>query len=195
VALQHMTSDSARSQSRHSALSSRDDTDVIGISLRISFHGGESVLGCGAGSGILAMVALRLGAASALEWNATLLRWMCTRLCHRETGFGDNLEFRGGTLEEVDRQGDAAADLVSRLNSDRQTLLLLCDELAQYVSHGGALCCPAFLLESAKMSEAFSKVGAMLSQRREQQTAVGLELLMVESCEVSKCVDRDRTTT
>jgi ribosomal protein L11 methylase PrmA len=37
--------------------------------------------------------------------------------------------------------------------------------------------------QEQEIVEAFSKVGAMLSQRREQDGWVGLELLMVESCE------------
>ena len=37
--------------------------------------------------------------------------------------------------------------------------------------------------QEQEIVEAFSKVGAMLSQRREQDGWVGLELLMVKSCE------------
>jgi len=37
--------------------------------------------------------------------------------------------------------------------------------------------------QEQEIVEAFSKVGAILSQRREQDGWVGLELLMVESCE------------
>jgi ribosomal protein L11 methyltransferase len=86
-------------------------------------------------------------------------------------------------LEEIDRQGALRPDLVLA-NLDRQTLLLLCDELAQYVSHGARLLLSGILLEQEQeIVEAFSKVGAMLSQRREQDGWVALELLMVESCE------------
>ena len=69
-------------------------------------------------------------------------------------------------------------------NLDRQTLMMLCDELARYASHGARLLLSGILLDQEQeIVEAFSKVGAMLSQRREQEGWVGLELLMVKSCE------------
>jgi len=146
-------------------------------------HSGEFVLDVGAGSGILAMVALRLGAASALGVECDPVAVDCARDYAIENGFGDHLEFRCGTLEDIDRQGALRPDLVLA-NLDRQTLLLLCDELAQYVSHGARLLLSGILLDQEQeIVEAFSKVGAMLSQRREQDGWVALELLMVESCE------------
>ena len=146
-------------------------------------HGGESVLDVGAGSGILAMVALKLGAASALGVECDPVAVDCARDYAAENGFGNHLEFRCGTLEEVDRQGALRPDLVLA-NLDRQTLLLLCDALAQYVSHGARLLLSGILLDQEReIIEAFSKVGAMLCQRREQEGWVALELLLAESCE------------
>jgi ribosomal protein L11 methyltransferase len=146
-------------------------------------HGGESVLDVGAGSGILAMAALRLGAASALGVECDPVAVDCARDYAAENGFETNLEFRCGTLEEVDRQGELRPDLVLA-NLDRRTLLLLCDELARYVSHGARLLLSGILLEQEReIVEAFSKVGAMLCQRREQEGWVALELLVAESCE------------
>ena len=146
-------------------------------------HGREFVLDVGAGSGILAMVALRLGAATALGVECDSVAVDCARDYAAENGFGNNLEFRCGTLEEVDRQGALRPDLVLA-NLDRQTLLLLCDELARYVSHGARLLLSGILLEQEQeIVEAFSKAGAMLFQRREQEGWLALELLMAESCE------------
>lgn len=146
-------------------------------------HGGESVLDVGAGSGILAMAALRLGAASALGVECDPVAVDCARDYAAENGLETNLEFRCGTLEEVDRQGELRPDLVLA-NLDRRTLLLLCDELARYVSHGARLLLSGILLEQEReIVEAFSKVGAMLCQRREQEGWVALELLVAESCE------------
>ena len=101
-------------------------------------HGGEFVMDVGTGSGILAMVALRLGAASALGVESDPDAVDCARDYATENWLGDHLEFRCGTLEDIDRQGELRPDLVLA-NLDRQTLLLLCDELAQYVSHGSRL--------------------------------------------------------
>ena len=146
-------------------------------------HGGEFVLDVGSGSGILAMVALRLGAASALGVECDPVAVDCARDYATENGFGDNLELRCGTLEEVDRQGALRPTLVLA-NLDRQTLLLLCDELAQYVSHGAWLLLSGILLDQEQeIVEAFSKVGALLFRRREQEGWVALELLTAESCE------------
>jgi len=145
--------------------------------------GGECVLDVGAGSGILSMVALKLGAASALGVECDSVAVDCARDYAAENGFGDNLEFRCGTLEEIDRHGALRPDLVLA-NLDRQTLLLLCDELAQHVSRGARLLLSGILVDQEKeIVEAFSKVGAMLSQRREQEGWVALELLMAKSCE------------
>jgi ribosomal protein L11 methyltransferase len=146
-------------------------------------HGDEFVLDVGAGSGILAMAALRLGAASALGVECDPVAVDCARDYAEENGFGDHLEFRCGTLEEVDQHGELRPDLVLA-NLDRQTLLLLCDELTRYVSRGARLLLSGILLEQEQeIVEAFSKAGATLFQRREQEGWLALELLAMESCE------------
>lgn len=146
-------------------------------------HGGESVLDVGTGSGILAMVALRLGAASALGVECDPVAVDCARDYARENGFGSALEVRCGILSEVDRQSKLRPDLVLA-NLDRQTLLLLCDELVKYVRHGARLLLSGILIEQEReLVEVYSKVGAMLFRRREQEGWVALELLMAESCE------------
>jgi len=146
-------------------------------------HGGEFVLDVGSGSGILAMVALRLGAVSALGVECDPVAVDCARDYARENRFRDNLEFRCGTMAEVDRQGTLRPDLVLA-NLDRQTLLLLCDELAQYVNHGARLLLAGILVEQeGEIVAAFSRAGAMVSRRREREGWVALELLMEESCE------------
>ncbi|HSL04666.1 MAG TPA: 50S ribosomal protein L11 methyltransferase [Nitrospiraceae bacterium] len=146
-------------------------------------HGGEFVLDVGAGSGILAMAALRLGADTALGVECDPVAVDCAREYAVENGFGSNLEFRCGTLEEVDPQSELRPDLVLA-NLDYRTLLLLCDALAQYVSHGARLLLSGILLDQEQeIVEVFSKVGATLFQRHEQEGWVALELLVAESCE------------
>jgi len=146
-------------------------------------HGGESVLDVGTGSGILAMVALRLGAASVLGVECDSVAADCARDYARENGFGSALGVQCGTLKDVDRQGTLRPDLVLA-NLDRQTLLQLCEPLAQYVSDGARLLLSGILIEQEQeIVAAFSKAGAMVLQRREQEGWVALELLMAESCE------------
>ncbi len=146
-------------------------------------HGGESVLDVGTGSGILAMVALRLGAGSALGVECDPVAVDCARDYARENGFGSALEVRCGRLQDVDRQGTLWPDVVLA-NLDRQTLLELCEPLAQYVSHGARMLLSGILIEQEQeIAELFSKAGAMVYRRREQEGWVALELLMAESCE------------
>jgi ribosomal protein L11 methyltransferase len=150
-------------------------------------HGGESVLDVGTGSGILAMVALRLGAASALGVECDPVAVDCARDYARENGFGSALEVRCGTLQEIDRQGTLRPDVVLA-NLDRQTLVQLSEALARYVGHGARLLLSGILLEQEEeMIEMFSKAGALVVQRREQEGWVAVDLLMAESCE--GCVD------
>jgi ribosomal protein L11 methyltransferase len=150
-------------------------------------HGGESVLDVGTGSGILAMVALRLGAGSALGVECDPVAVDCARDYARENGFGSALEFRCGRLQDVDRQGTLRPDVVLA-NLDRQTLVQLSDALARYLGHGARLLLSGILLEQEEeMIEMFSKVGALVVQRREQEGWVAVDLLMAESCE--GCVD------
>ncbi len=146
-------------------------------------HGGEFVLDVGAGSGILAMTSLRLGAASALGVECDPVAVDCARNYAEENGFGDHLEFRCGSLEDVDQHGELRPDLVLA-NLDCQTLLLLCDELTRYVSYGARLLLSGILLEQEQeVVEAFSNAGATLFERREQEGWLALELLLAESCE------------
>jgi ribosomal protein L11 methyltransferase len=146
-------------------------------------HGGEFVLDVGAGSGILAMVALRLGADSALGVDCDPVAVECAKDYAAQNVFGDGLDFRCGTLGTIDPQGTLRPDLILA-NLDRQTLLLSCDELGRYVSHGARLLLSGILLDQEdEIIGAFSRVGAMTSRRREQEGWVALELLMVEPCE------------
>ena len=146
-------------------------------------HGGEFVLDVGSGSGILAMVALRLGADRALGVECDPVAVECAQGYATQNGLEDRLNIRCGTLEDIDPQGAMRPDLVLA-NLDRQTLLLLCDGLGKYVYRGARLLLSGILLEQEReILDAFSRVGAMLCRRCEQEGWVALELLMSESCE------------
>jgi ribosomal protein L11 methyltransferase len=107
----------------------------------------------------------------------------CAKDYAAQNVFGDGLDFRCGTLETIDPQGTLRPDLILA-NLDRQTLLLSCDELGRYVSHGARLLLSGILLDQEdEIIGAFSRVGAMTSRRRELEGWVALELLMVEPCE------------
>ncbi|HKP01561.1 MAG TPA: 50S ribosomal protein L11 methyltransferase, partial [Nitrospiraceae bacterium] len=107
----------------------------------------------------------------------------CAKDYAAQNGFGDGLDFRCGKLEEIDPQGTLRPDLILA-NLDCRTLLLLCDELGRYGSHGARLLLSGILPDQEdEIIRAFSRVGVMTSRRREQEGWVALELLVVGPCE------------
>lgn len=97
--------------------------------------GGERVLDLGTGSGILAMAALRLGAAKAVGLDNDPEAIECAREYATANGMADELELRVATLEDV-VPGDF--DLVLA-NLDRRTLLGHTAALGRNMRRGGCL--------------------------------------------------------
>ena len=88
-------------------------------------QGGERVLDVGTGSGILAMVALRLGAKFALGIDNDSVAIDCANEYAKANGFGDELELHTLTLKEL--QSEPFHLIVANL--DRRTLL---DQVGQF---------------------------------------------------------------
>ena len=146
-------------------------------------RGGESVLDVGSGSGILAMAALRLGAGSALGVENDPVAVDCALECASQNAFGPELELICGTLSDV--TGRSKPDVVLA-NLDRQTLLLLAEELAAYGLSGSRLFFSGVLVEQVdEVMARYTSLGLYLLSRREQEGWVALELGRSESCEGS----------
>lgn len=144
-------------------------------------RGGESVLDVGSGSGILAMAALRLGARSALGVEIDPVAVDCAREGANQNVFGPELELICGTLSDV--AAGMKPDLVVA-NIDRQTLLLLADELAAYGVAGSRLFFSGLLVEQVdEVMARYAGLGLYLFSRREQEGWVALELSRSEPCE------------
>lgn len=144
-------------------------------------RGGEFVLDVGSGSGILAMVALRLGAQAAVAVENDPVAVECARDYAKDNRFGAELELLCGTLSDLTER--SRPDLVLA-NLDRQTLLLLCDELAPYGMAGARLLFSGLLVDQeAEVMERYSRAGLYPANRREQDGWVALELVRAESCE------------
>ncbi|MDQ1290964.1 MAG: Ribosomal protein methyltransferase, partial [Nitrospirota bacterium] len=144
-------------------------------------RGGETVLDVGAGSGILAMAALRLGARSAVGVEIDPVAVDCARECASQNAFGPELELICGTLSDV--AVGMRTDLVVA-NLDRQTLLLLADELAAYGVAGSRLFFSGLLVEQVEEVMArYASSGLYPVHRREQEGWVAIELRRFESCE------------
>ena len=149
--------------------------------LQDGIRGGEVLLDVGSGSGILAMVALRLGAASAIGVECDSVAVECARDYASENGFGQELELVCGTLSDL--AGRIRPDLVLA-NLDLQTLLALADDLAAYGTAGARLLCSGVLVDQeAEVVARYSSLGLYLATRREQDGWVALELVRLESCE------------
>jgi ribosomal protein L11 methyltransferase len=144
--------------------------------LQDDLHGGETVLDVGTGSGLLAMVALRLGAARAVGIDHDPVAIECARDYARQNRFGDELRLHCGELSREQSYDWVLANL------DRHTLLLLADRLAG--------CTRTTLLISGLLEEqreeivgAFALVGLYVGRQREREGWLALELNPVQSCE------------
>lgn len=151
--------------------------------LQAEIHGEERVLDVGAGSAILAMAAVRLGAHSAIGVECDPVALECAQDYVKANGLSDRIELVCGTLDDLHRNGRPAVDVVLA-NIDRQTLLQLAHQLAPYGHAGAALLLSGILLEQeGEIVECFSRLGLARRQRRDQDGWVALKLIRPESCE------------
>jgi ribosomal protein L11 methyltransferase len=131
------------------------------------------LLDLGAGSGILAMAALRLGAASALGVDMDPDALECARENAALNGFGDELQLLVGTLDDV---GAERFQLVVA-NLDRNTFLRIGGLLGLHIVAGGRA------LLSGLQSEDLPDIAAILAEsggtvigRRERDEWIALEV-------------------
>jgi ribosomal protein L11 methyltransferase len=125
-------------------------TQLIAAWLQDVLCGGESVLDVGTGSGILAMVALRLGARAALGIDHDPEAIECAREYAIMNGFGAELELRVAALEDLEpRQFDLVL-----ANLDRRTLLGYFPLLAAFLAPQGRLLVSGLLREEYQEVEA-----------------------------------------
>ena len=99
------------------------------------FISGSSVLDVGAGSGLLSMVALRLGAISALGIDVDPVAINCARDYAQVNGFEDDLVLRSCQLDELE---DQYFDIILA-NIDRKTILEISPEFLRFRAFGTQL--------------------------------------------------------
>lgn len=139
-------------------------------------RGGETVLDVGTGSGLLAMVALRSGAARAVGVDNDPVAIDCAQEYASTNGFGEELSFQCGTLGDV-----RPFDLVLA-NLDRRALLQLADKLASCT--GTRLLVSGLLLEQREeIAAAFAAAGLYPGRQREREGWSAMEFTHAESCE------------
>jgi ribosomal protein L11 methyltransferase len=98
-------------------------------------RGGERVLDVGTGSAILAMAAIRLGAASAMAIDIDPVAIECAREYGRSNGFGAELDLRVCSYETLEPGYD-----IILANMDIRSLPALCRHLPRLLNRGGTVC-------------------------------------------------------
>ena len=131
------------------------------------------VLDVGAGSGILALAALRLGTGSAIGYDTDSLAVTAARDNAVRNGLADRLEIRHGSLPAVadERFGLVAANLVAAVLVD------LAPRLADHVEPGGVLLAGGVITGRADdVVGALGAVGLTVTDRRDDGDWVALRL-------------------
>jgi ribosomal protein L11 methyltransferase len=136
-------------------------------------QGNERVLDIGTGSGILGMIALRLGAVSALGIDHDPIAIECARECAAMNGFGPELDLRAVAIGEL---SDRTFDLVLA-NLDLNTLLAYADRIARCACPGGTILLSGIGPQDyAEISAAYSAAGGLVLSRRDRDEWMALEI-------------------
>jgi ribosomal protein L11 methyltransferase len=148
---------------------------------------GDRVLDVGTGSGVLAMVALRLGAAEAMGVDFDPVAIDCAREYAQTNGFDGRL-----TLSVANARGEQLHDPIPPTlvlaNLDRQTLLDAGETLCRYAVGGARLLLSGLLLEQrAEIEAAYAARGVYVKVARTRDGWVALEAVGMESCEGGFC--------
>ena len=151
--------------------------------LQEDIHGGEQVLDVGAGSAILAMAAVKLGAKSALGVEIDEVAVDCARDYIEQNGLADQIDLVCGTLTDVAGGKQLMPDLVLA-NLDRQTVLGLADGLASDVWRGARIMVSGILVEQqVEIVDRFSSLGLTCLESRKAEGWVAMKFIRPESCE------------
>jgi ribosomal protein L11 methyltransferase len=151
--------------------------------LQEEIHGGEQVLDVGTGSAILAMAAVKLGAASAIGVEIDSVAVDCAREYVVQNGVKDRIDIIAGTLADLPQERRQTADLVLA-NLDRQTVLDLADDMACSASRGARIMVSGILVEQqSEILDRFSSLGLICSERCEDEGWMAMKFLMPESCD------------
>lgn len=141
--------------------------------LEDAVRGKERVLDVGTGSGVLAMAALRLGAASALGIDSDPEAIECALENAAANGFGTELEF---CIESVEKLVPGGFDIVIA-NLDRNTLLRFAREMTHAVGRQGRLCLSGIQAEDfADISRAFADHGGRIHGQWQRDDWLALEI-------------------
>ncbi|MDT7041492.1 50S ribosomal protein L11 methyltransferase [Candidatus Nitronereus thalassa] len=138
-------------------------TQLLTEWLEDTIQGGEVILDVGTGSGILAMVGIRLGAERAQGFDCDTQAIDCAREYAQLNGFGEELVFSVATLDQYPR---ATIDVIVA-NVDRRTLLEIANPLKQFLAPDGRLFLSGLLVDDQEeISAAFEEHGWTMLESR-----------------------------
>ena len=147
----------------------------------------DRVLDVGTGSGVLAMVAIRLGAAEAAGVDFDPVAIDCAREYAQVNGFDHRLILAVGNVR-AGQLHDSFAPTLVLANLDRQTLLNAGETLCRYAAGGARLLLSGLLLEQrAEIEAAYASRGVYVKAARARDGWVALEAVGMESCEGGLC--------
>ncbi|HMZ56391.1 MAG TPA: 50S ribosomal protein L11 methyltransferase [Nitrospira sp.] len=147
----------------------------------------DRVLDVGTGSGVLAMVALRLGAEAAVGEDFDPVAIDCAREYAQLNGFDGRLTLAVREAQ-VERAEDSFTPTLVLANLDRQTLLLAADSVCRYATGGARLLLSGLLVDQrAEIEAAYAARGVYVTVARERDGWLALEATAMESCEGELC--------
>jgi ribosomal protein L11 methyltransferase len=148
-------------------------TQLVVEWLEANIRGGERVLDVGTGSGILAMTAIRLGAASALGIDNDPVAIECARECAEGNRFGDELDLRTASFEDLN--ADKFEVIVANL--DIRTLPRLCESVPRLLKPGGRICLSGLQEQDyEEVSEALRRSGFDVKETRRRDDWLSLSI-------------------
>ena len=151
--------------------------------LQEDIRGGEQIVDVGAGSAILAMAAVKLGAASAVGVEIDPIAADCAKEYVELNQLTDRIDIVTGTLADLPQENQRAIDLVLA-NLDRQTVLGLAEDLASVAFGGARVLVSGILVEQeSEIVEWFSNLGLVCADRRDDEGWVVMQFLKPESCD------------
>jgi len=136
-------------------------------------RGGERIMDIGTGTGILAMVALRLGADSALAIDNDPASMECAKENATANGFERELELKESSLEEV----DAGRFDVIVANLNGKTILKLCAVLPNLLKPDGVACLSGLQQQDyGEIAAALGNAGLHINARMDREDWLSLEV-------------------
>lgn len=145
---------------------------------------GDAVLDIGSGSGLLAMVALRLGASRAVGVECDPVAMECAQGYAVENGFGSELQFHTGLVEDLPLAARRWFPLIVA-NIDQLTLIAGASSWGSVVSWDGTTVLLSGILRDqvAEVQTAFARIGARTATIREREGWSALMLTFPDACE------------